>query len=42
MRHVLKQLSETAFKGREVKFRGFSKDGKPEVQLLRAEAQGEI
>ena len=42
VRHVLKQLSETAFKGREVKFRGFSKDGKPEVQLLRAEAQGEI
>jgi len=39
VRHVLKQLSETAFKGREVKFRGFSKDGKPEEQLLRANAQ---
>jgi len=39
VRHVLKQLSETAFKGREVKFRGFSKDGKPEVQLLAANAQ---
>jgi hemolysin-activating ACP:hemolysin acyltransferase len=41
VRHVLKQLSETAFKGREVKFRGFSKDGKPEVHLLPADAQGE-
>jgi hemolysin-activating ACP:hemolysin acyltransferase len=39
VRPVLKQLSETAFKGREVKFRGFSKDGKPEVQLLAANAQ---
>ena len=42
VRDVVKQLNETTFKGREVKFRGFSKDGKPEVQLLRAEAQGEI
>ena len=39
VRPVLKQLSETVFKGREVKFRGFSKDGKPEVHLLPADPQ---
>jgi hemolysin-activating ACP:hemolysin acyltransferase len=41
VRPVLKQLSETAFKGRQVKLRGVGKDGKPAVQLLPADAQGE-
>jgi hemolysin-activating ACP:hemolysin acyltransferase len=39
VRAVLKQLNESAFKGREVKLRSFGKDGKPAVQLLPANAQ---
>src|SRR5262245_41377636 len=39
VREVLKQLNESAFKGREVKLHGFGKDGKPAVQLLPANAQ---
>jgi len=39
VRDVLKQLNETAFKGREVKVRALGKDGKPAVQLLPTNAQ---
>ena len=39
VRQVLKQLNETAFKGREVKLRGFGKDGKAAVHLLPTDAQ---
>lgn len=39
VRQVLKQLNETAFKGREVKLRGFGKDGKPAVHVLPTGAQ---
>jgi hemolysin-activating ACP:hemolysin acyltransferase len=38
VRHLLKQLSETAFKGVEVKVRGRGEDGKPTVQRLPAQA----
>ena len=34
---ILKQLGETAFKGREVKLRARGKDGKNAVSTLRAE-----
>jgi cytolysin-activating lysine-acyltransferase len=35
VRHVLSQLVETTFKGRDVKIAGRDKDGKPAVQLLQ-------
>jgi hemolysin-activating ACP:hemolysin acyltransferase len=38
VRHLLKQLSETAFKGREVRMLGRTKDGKPAVHVLPASA----
>lgn len=40
-RFRVKQLKETAFKGRQVKLRGFGKDGKHAVHLLPTDAQGE-
>ena len=38
VRHLLKQLTETAFKGREVRMLGRTKDGKPAVHVLPASA----
>jgi cytolysin-activating lysine-acyltransferase len=38
VRPVLKQLTETAFKGREVRMLGRTKDGKPAVHVLPASA----
>jgi hemolysin-activating ACP:hemolysin acyltransferase len=39
VRHLLKQISETAFKGLEVKTRARGEDGKVVVQLLPTQAQ---
>jgi hemolysin-activating ACP:hemolysin acyltransferase len=38
VRHLLKNLTETVFKGREVRMLGRTKDGKPAVHVLPASA----